>query len=274
MGRSLLLLRLIAGIVGGTDDPGDPAVVAFLQGGYPACSGALVSPNAVLTAGHCANGIGPSGSYEVAFGQDANRATRRVTVAEQALHPRYTAMGAPYDFALLRLAEPVTGIDPIPLGTAPLTAADVGAPIRHVGFGVSDEAAGTGRGTKRTATFPITQVDPLIVWSVGPGAQTCLGDSGGPGLRSRGGGEELVGVVSDGPNCHDAGWDGRVDIAVDWIDATLAAWTPDAGPAASPMPPTAPLSRSGGCSSGEGLGMLGLGVLLTRRTRRSRATRP
>ena len=89
----------------------------------------------------------------------------------------------------------------------------MGAPIRHVGFGINEEAAGTGLGTKRQATYPITEVDPLIVSSNGPGQQTCIGDSGGPGFLTRSGVEQVAAVVSDGPNCHDAGWDGRVDVA-------------------------------------------------------------
>lgn len=273
MRGALLLVGMLRGIVGGADDPSDPAVVAFVEAGYPACTGTLVAPVAVLTAGHCANGIGASTQYEVVFGSDASHPTRRVKVAEQLLHPRYTAMGAPYDFALLRLAEPVLDVAPVVLGAAPLSGADVGAPIRHVGFGVSDEAAGTGRGIKRTATFPITEVDPLIVWSVGLGMQTCLGDSGGPGLVQRDGGEVLVGVVSDGPNCHDAGWDGRVDVARDWIDATLTAWSPGAGPpdAGSAAPPS---PKHGGCETGEGMGPLALGVMLALGRRRLRRARP
>src|SRR5205809_262849 len=79
---------------------------------------------------------------------------------------------------------------------APLDGSVVGRDIRHVGFGVADEATGDGRGSKRTATYPVTKLDPEIVWSGGPGKQTCSGDSGGPGLLDG----ELAAVVSDGPD--------------------------------------------------------------------------
>lgn len=172
-------------------------------------------------------------------------------VIAQVKHPRYTAEGAPYDFALLELAEPVTDVAPLPLEAAPLGQADVGRAIRHVGFGVNDEAAGSGSGTKRQASYPITEVDPLIVWSVGPGEQTCNGDSGGPGFIARDGGELLAAVVSDGPNCHDAGWDGRVDVVTEWIAATEATWEADSGaPAASGG--TSGSADGGGCGSAPG----------------------
>ena len=218
-------------IVGGSEDPGDPTVVAFEVAGLVYCSGALVGPRTVLTAGHCANLIGTSDKYAVDFGPDATAPTRQIRVIQQVTHPSYTAEGAPYDFALLQLVEPVTDVTPLPIATDPMTQADVGTLIRHVGYGINDETAGTGEGTKRTATYPITEVDPLIVWSVGPGEQTCNGDSGGPGfLTLSDGGEVLAAVVSDGPNCHDAGWDGRVDVVADWIQTTRATFEPDAGP--------------------------------------------
>src|SRR5438105_10159591 len=40
-------------ITGGVEDAGDPAVVALLAGGHVTCSGVLVAPRLVITAGHC-----------------------------------------------------------------------------------------------------------------------------------------------------------------------------------------------------------------------------
>jgi hypothetical protein len=262
------------GVVGGVDDPGDPAVVAFLAAGAPFCSGTLVGPTAVLTAGHCANGLG-SVPYSVAFGSDAAHPTLAVPVSDQVLHPQYTVEGAPYDFALLHLVQPVTDVSPVPLSLQALTASDVGQLIRHVGFGVSDPAAGTGSGTKRTASYPITEVDTYVVWSGGQGEQTCTGDSGGPGLLARDGGEVLAGVVSSGPDCYDAGWDGRVDVVASWVTATIAPWTPDAG-ISSDAGPASPAEHGGGCSTAGGdwtlrTAALCLMALGTRRRRTSRS---
>src|SRR5678809_1164168 len=51
-------------IVGGTTDSGDPAVVLVIigdpNGGYIyMCTGEVISPHVVLTAGHCTTGSGP-----------------------------------------------------------------------------------------------------------------------------------------------------------------------------------------------------------------------
>src|SRR5207302_11132457 len=142
------------------------------------------------------------------FGSDASAPVKRVAIAEQRTHPSYTAEGKAFDFGMVRLAEAVPEFVPLTVSSAALDSSVVGKPIRHAGFGVSDEAAGTGRGTKRTATYPVTQLDPEIIWSGSATGQTCGGDSGGPGFL----GDEVAAVVSDGPNCHDAGWDGRVDV--------------------------------------------------------------
>lgn len=236
-------------------------MVAFLADGLQFCSGTLITPGVVLTAGHCANGLGPV-PYTVAFGSDSASPTLSVPVAQQVLHPMFTTEGAPYDIALLLLAEPVEGVAPVRLCTTPLTSASVGQPIRHVGFGVSNPAAGDGSGTKRTVTYPITEVDPFVVWSGALGEQTCNGDSGGPGLITLGGIEQLEGVVSDGPDCYDAGWDMRVDVVASWITSTAATWMPDAGAHPADGGPTAE-DRSGGCSTAGGgwLGLMALGLL-------------
>jgi V8-like Glu-specific endopeptidase len=234
-----LLLSATLGIIGGTPDGTDPAVVSFSVGGYPACTGTLIAENVVLSAGHCANALGTSVTYEVHFGADSRKPDKRVNVDEQRAHPNYTAEGAPFDLSLFHLREPVTDVTPLELDTDSPTDADLGATLRHVGFGVEAESGGE-TGTKREATWPLDRLDGDFLYSGGAGAQTCNGDSGGPALLTRNGVERVVGVVSDGPDCHSTGWDQRVDRGADWIAATLKEWTvatPKQGCSAAPGAP-------------------------------------
>lgn len=257
-------------IIGGADDSGDPAVVAIVSDtvGLTLCSGALVGPRAVLTAGHC-----NFTKITARFGADVTAPERKIAVVRTVQHPKYTAMGAPYDFALLELETPLTDIAPLALRTAPLSQADVGKTlIRHVGFGVSDEAAGSGAGRKRTVSYLVTKVTDALVYSGAPGKQTCDLDSGAPGLVTEGDGvERIAGVVSDGPNCHTDGWDGRADLADlgSFIADTQKSW--DAPPPSD--------ARSGGCAStpadrvpdGGALLLLAALIALARRITPSRA---
>jgi hypothetical protein len=219
-------------IVGGTTDPNDPAVIAVEADGLQYCSGSLIAPHAVLTAGHCANVAGSLVTYEVVFGPTITATTEKRKVVEQVTHPQYTKEGAPYDFALFKLSAAVSDVAPLPLNAVAMSASNVGQSVRHVGYGISNEVLLTGGGVKRTVTYPITQVNGMLVYSGAPGEQTCTGDSGGPGLMTLGGSEESVAlVVSAGPNCHTDGWDDRVDLVMDWIRTTLTLWdpVPDAG---------------------------------------------
>jgi V8-like Glu-specific endopeptidase len=245
-----LALAATLGIIGGSPDAADPAVVSFTVGGYPACSGTLISENVVLSAGHCANALGAGVTYEVHFGPDARKPEKRVNVDAQRAHPNFTAEGAPFDLALFHLREPVGDVTPLELDTASPTDADLGAPLRHVGYGVEAESGGE-TGTRRDATWPLDRLDADFLYSGGAGAQTCLGDSGGPALLTRGGVERVVAVVSDGPDCHSTGWDQRVDRGADWIASTLQEWA------------IAPPKQ--GCSAAPGIPMMLLALGLFRR---------
>jgi Trypsin len=234
-------------IRGGTTDQSDPAVGALSILGLDSyCTASLIAPHTVLTAGHC-NFAG----MEVDFGTDASSPTQSIDVAAVKVHPMYTAEGKPYDFALMKLASDPVGLTPIVLNGTPITTANVGQMVRHVGYGVTDDTTGDGGGTKRTVSYPLNTVDPVLIYSGAQGEQTCDGDSGGPGFMVVGDqtAERLVGVVSDGPNCDlsQDGWDDRVDAVEDWIVATVSAWD---------APPTFDNGSGGsGGSDGSGTGV-------------------
>jgi secreted trypsin-like serine protease len=249
---SLIVLSILS-IIGGTPDSADPAVVALEYDGFSFCSGTLIGKRTVLTAGHCVEILGPSDLYKVDFASDVTKFPKRVKALKQVRHPNFTAEGAPYDFALWQLDEDAPA-DPVVMASAALTQGDVGVAIRHVGFGIDNETAGTGSGIKREVTYPITRVDDLLVWSGEATAETCTYDSGGPGFITRNGREELIAVVSDGPSCHEPGWDGRVDVVREWIDQTMAEFEPKPEP-----------EQPKGCSSMSGLFCVLAMMLLRRR---------
>ncbi|HEY3803288.1 MAG TPA: S1 family peptidase [Kofleriaceae bacterium] len=210
-------------IRGGSADGGDPAVVALsVLGVYAYCSATLIAPHTLLTAGHC-----NIDGAQAELGSDANSPTQSIDVADVAVHPMYTGEGKPYDFALMKLAKDPDGIAPVILSAIPLGSANLGEPIRHVGFGVTDDTSGDGGGTRRTVSYPLNTIDAVLIYSGAPNEQTCTGDSGGPGFMTLGGQTEVeVGVVSDGPNCDlsEDGWDDRVDVVAAWIATTTSAW--------------------------------------------------
>ena len=235
-------------IRGGATDGGDPAVAALsVLGLYSYCTATLISRHTLLTAGHC-----DLSGMEAEFGGNADEPMQSIDVTKVVVHPMYTAEGKPYDLAVMKLASDPVGIAPVLLNDAPLGASDVGQMIRHVGFGVTDDGTGDGGGTKRTVRYALNRIDGMLVYSGAPGEQSCVGDSGGPGLMTLPGqtAEILVSVVSDGPDCQlsQDGWDDRIDLAKDWIVQTVSAW--DAPPSFGAVG----TGDTGGSGGGDGTG--------------------
>ena len=246
-------------MIGGTDDTADPGVVAVVNdflGAY--CTGSLVAPRVVLTAGHCLEAV----ANAVVIGSDATKGVR-VGVVARVKHPQYTGEGKDFDFAVLVLERDVTEAAPLPRSHTALDASFVGRPVRHVGFGVTSEIGSAGEGTKRTVTYSVTQVDATKIYSGKSTQNTCTGDSGGPALAvvdAEGTDERIVGVVSDGPDCHSTGWDDRVDVqgVASWLDPIVAddgaalaaaAAAADAGASGGDAgSASTPAGSSGGCS--------------------------
>jgi hypothetical protein len=262
---ALLVAAPAAAVVGGAVDADDRAVVVIDVGGFRFCSGAVVGPRAVLTAGHCVIDVGGVPLGVSVVGDDAETAVASFTVVQAVRHPDYAGEGKPADVALLQLDADVD-VEPLAPSTHAFVDDDVGGTLRHVGYGVADEASGDGRGVRRTVDLPVTAVDDDFVYAGAVERQTCDGDSGGPALwRDDDGVERIAAVTSDGPSCHETGWDVRVDAVADFVTSTLAAWAPSDGAAA--------VDDAGGCAATPSTPIAVLLALVVRGRRRVRDAR-
>lgn len=111
---------------GALDGDGHPDVVLLLMevGGVPRyrCSGTLLSPTVLLTAGHCAGAPGEFSGMRVFYESDVQAGIgttnnypfagpNAIEAVEWAAHPLYpTAPFFVHDVGLVRLAEPVPGV--------------------------------------------------------------------------------------------------------------------------------------------------------------------
>jgi secreted trypsin-like serine protease len=188
-----------------------------------ACSGALIAPQWVITAGHCfrdANGVRverPVADSTTATVGRTDLTTDGGHVAEViAVRQSPTA-----DVALAQIDTVIRDVRPIRIASR---APAVGATVRVTGYGSTTSQNPAPVTHLRTGQMTVVSVGASITGMTGkaPQADTtpCPYDSGGPFFTERGRrSPALVSVVSTGPSCPHTGVEqtARVDNIRGWI---------------------------------------------------------
>jgi len=228
------------------------AIVQIVEGtasSNPAlCSGTLIAPGWVITAGHCLAIPTP----EIVFRQGESMVAHRATKSVR--HPSR-------DVALFQFEPPPPAAGEMAEAGARLDGTDAPAPIAVPGAALAIapadvvELAGYGE-TETGEAFDlrflpesVVHVDDQSITVSGFGQSgACAGDSGGPLLvRARDGAPVVAGVASFGSaSCRDDDTYARLDGLVDWV-------TGIAGPAATDDRPCGGISEAGRCLYGSAL---------------------
>ncbi len=276
---STTALAAPAPVVGGTTVPkGEwPDAVAVLAD-TAACTGTLIAPDVVLTAGHC---IETRPKIVVVDSVDFldQSAGEVIAVTSATAYPDWQHK---YDVGVLVLAH-AAKTKPRAIAAA-CTAKELvaNAKVRVVGFGLTTQA-GTGDNSKlHQADLGVT--DPTCALSGcektvapsgefvagGHGKDACFGDSGGPVYL----GDALIGVVSRGMSsnnkpCGDGGIFVRADTVVGWIEQVTRRKLVRATCDKADTEDTS--DGAGGCAAagGAGLPIALVGLALVRRRRRA-----
>jgi secreted trypsin-like serine protease len=215
-------------IVGGHDAvPGAyPSIAEITFGSSFLCTGTLIAPDYVLTAGHCGSITGaaigtpagwPAPLIDVRIGANQSGQGEKVPVSRVIVEPDYLATPG-HDITLLQLASNSTKAPTKVAGANEGSLWAAGTMETIAGWGTTSEGGDTPD-TLQEAQVPITSdatcaaaysdFDPATMVCAGypqGGTDTCQGDSGGPLFgRTAAGDLKVVGATSFGEGCARAG---------------------------------------------------------------------
>jgi secreted trypsin-like serine protease len=220
---------------GATEFPATGALIVFYDNAPRlTCTGTLIAPDVVLTAGHCLHFMGRRLPGFI-LGPQVAAATPETTVPalRVVIHPQFVVRaesGAPFhDLALVLLERPLRGVAPEKLLSKSESATiAINAGVDLVGYGQMTHDTKLV-GTKNRGRSKLVETRPFE-WVIGAPSepQNCDGDSGGPAFVKIAGKRRLIGIASrsfdDKAPCVSGTIHARPDAELDWIAATLRAF--------------------------------------------------
>ena len=210
-------------VVGGRDaSPGEFPAVAEITFGPFLCSGTLIAPDWVLTAGHCGSVTGaavatpaswPPLLIDVRVGGVSQSDGEHRSVSRVVMHPNYLLTSG-YDISLLQLSQSSSMAPTQVAGPGERSIWTAGTLETIVGWGATSEGGDlpdrlqAGRvpiTTDRYCAGAYSDFDARTMVCAGfpqGGVDTCQGDSGGPMFgKTSAGVLRVVGTTSFGEGC-------------------------------------------------------------------------
>lgn len=188
-----------------------------------ACSAALISPQWIVTAGHCFH----DGNRNRTSGAPRYKTTAMAGVVnirnqEAKIVDVVDVRQSPVnDIALAKLAKPVSGLTTLGIDTEPPVN---GEELTIAGWGATTSVNPAPSEQLRYGKVAVSDVTDttVLVHGVWPQADTgaCAYDSGAPYFADG----KLVSVESTGPDCPHASNEttGRIDVIADWVKRAVA----------------------------------------------------
>jgi uncharacterized protein (TIGR03382 family) len=215
-----------------------PDAVAVLWSGSQGCTGTLVAPNVVLTAGHCVLDGAPNGVLIGASALSRASEGEKISIMKSIEYP---SSQRTVDAAVLILAKPSTFAPrAIASGWAKFDIKNAAA-IQLVGFGTTDRNGSVETDNLMEAPSTITDFNCTTsagcrtaaqpdgeLGAGGMGIDTCPGDSGGPLYLMTDYGTFLAGITSRAYSnaryaCSEGGIYARADKVIDWVEEQTGA---------------------------------------------------
>lgn len=222
-----------------------PWVVKIHFKGKGHCTGSLIHPQWVITAGHCfIRASAPYTNFTLGGGGDGQyeNLIRLPNIKTVYIHPQYKGKVTEHDLALLRLESPVKvskGLAPIALkGLASISLKEGTQKASITSWGLTSSRGATPT-ELLSITLPVRRtaelkedippyfikypgyLRPGILVMIKPGTTTCRGDSGAGWTMEIDGKNGLVGIHSAGDFCQSIAIGSEITQNLLWIRARM-----------------------------------------------------